>query len=102
MVGNLAKTAIVFRSTSEISRQARSANRGRPMNRMRKGWAIIATAGALAVSVSIVQAAEPVTIQARTAEPHGQHLTAQDNRVLYVFSGDRQNESTCYDACALA
>jgi predicted lipoprotein with Yx(FWY)xxD motif len=71
------------------------------MNRMRKAWAIMA-AGVLAVSMSIVQAAEPVTIETQAAEPYGQHLTAQDNRVLYVFSGDRENESTCYDACALA
>jgi predicted lipoprotein with Yx(FWY)xxD motif len=52
--------------------------------------------------VSPADAAEPVTIETRAAEPYGQHLTAQENRSVYVFSGDRENESTCYGACAVA
>lgn len=57
---------------------------------------------AFAASTSVAAAAEPVTIETRAAEPYGQHLTAQENRSVYVFSGDRENESTCYEACAVA
>jgi predicted lipoprotein with Yx(FWY)xxD motif len=63
---------------------------------------MMAAASAFAVSASVGEAAEPVTIEARAAEPYGQHLTAQDNRAVYMFSGDRENESTCYEACAVA
>jgi predicted lipoprotein with Yx(FWY)xxD motif len=59
-------------------------------------------AGAFAVSANVAEAAEPVTIETHEAQPYGQHLTAQDNRAVYGFSGDRENESTCYEACAVA
>ena len=62
----------------------------------------MAAACAFAVSASVGEAAEPVTIETHAAEPYGQHLTAQDNRAVYMFSGDRENESTCYEACAVA
>jgi predicted lipoprotein with Yx(FWY)xxD motif len=107
MVGNLGKTAVVFQMTGKIAKQARAdkqdqTDRGRPMNRMRKAWAMVAAAGAFALSPSIAEAAEPVTIGTHVAEPYGQHLTAQDNRAVYMFSSDRENESTCYEACAVA
>jgi predicted lipoprotein with Yx(FWY)xxD motif len=63
---------------------------------------MMAAASALVVSASVAAAAEPVTIETRAAKPYGQHLTAQENRSVYMFSGDRENESTCYEACAVA
>ncbi|MGZ8410239.1 MAG: COG4315 family predicted lipoprotein [Hyphomicrobium sp.] len=69
------------------------------MNTMTGTWAMMA---AFAASTSVAAAAEPVTIETRAAELYGQHLTAQENRSVYVFSGDRENESTCYEACAVA
>src|SRR5512134_2539635 len=72
------------------------------MNRMMRAWAKMAVASAFAVSASVAAAAEPVTIEAHAVEPYGQHLTAQEHRSVYMFSGDRENESTCYEACAVA
>jgi predicted lipoprotein with Yx(FWY)xxD motif len=65
-------------------------------------WATMAAASAFALSASVAEAAEPVSVGTHAAEPYGQHLTAQDNRSIYMFSGDRENESTCYEACAVA
>jgi predicted lipoprotein with Yx(FWY)xxD motif len=56
----------------------------------------------LAFSASVAGATEPVTIEVRETEPYGEHLTAQEDHSVYLFTGDRENESTCYDACALA
>jgi predicted lipoprotein with Yx(FWY)xxD motif len=67
-----------------------------------EAWTMMAAVSALVVSASVAAAAEPVTIETRAAEPYGQHLTAQENRSVYMFSGDRENESTCYEACAVA
>ena len=64
------------------------------------------TAGAMAlglvVSITVANATEPVTIEVRQTEPYGEHLIAQEDHSVYLFTGDRENESTCYNACALA
>lgn len=72
------------------------------MNRVVTAGAMAAAAFALAVSAAVAEAAESVTIEIRTAEPYGEHLTAQEGHAVYLFSGDRENESICYDACAVA
>lgn len=64
------------------------------------------TAGAatlgLVASLTVARAAEPVAIEVRESEPHGAYLVGKEEQSVYLFTGDRQNESTCYDACALA
>lgn len=72
------------------------------MKRSMTVGAMTAVALTLTVSATVADAAESVTIEIRTAEPYGEHLAAQDGHVVYLFSGDRENESICYDACALA
>lgn len=70
------------------------------MKRMMTAGAMMAVA--LAVSAVVANAAEPVTVEVRETEPYGEHLIAEDGHSVYLFTGDRENESTCYDACALA
>ncbi len=72
------------------------------MMRVMTAGTMTAVALALAVSATVADATEPVTIEIRTTEPYGEHLIAQEGHSVYLFSGDRENESTCYDACALA
>lgn len=72
------------------------------MKRLMTAGAMTAAALALTVSATVADAAESVTIEIRTAEPYGEHLAAQEGHAVYLFSGDRENESICYDACALA
>ncbi len=60
------------------------------------------TALGLVVSVTVVGAAEPVTLEVRKTDPFGEHLVGKEQLSVYMFTGDRENESTCYDACALA
>jgi predicted lipoprotein with Yx(FWY)xxD motif len=56
----------------------------------------------LVLSATVAKAAEPITIEVRETEPYGEHLIAEEEHSIYLFTGDRENESTCYDACALA
>lgn len=58
--------------------------------------------GLMVAATTLASAEEPVTIDIRTTEAFGEHLTADAERSVYLFTADRENESTCYDACALA
>jgi predicted lipoprotein with Yx(FWY)xxD motif len=63
------------------------------------------TVVAFALAAGSALAAQPAGqahIQTEQQQPIGTYLTDGEGRSVYLFMADKENQSTCYDACAQA